>query len=353
MNKQLMMQKLKATAFNMMSNKGSENVQEVCPISIINFDKWEWAQGVGLYGLFNYYKQTKDKEMLDVLIKWYDARLKEGLPYKNVNTMAPMLTLACLYEETKNPDYVDVLTEWANWVMDEMPRTIEGGLQHICSGCENHNQIWDDTLFMTVLFLAKYGMLFDRQDMVEESKYQFLIHIKYLYDTKTGLWYHGWNFNNRDNFGSILWGRGNCWITVGICDYLEMTGIDGGLKKYLANTLKAQVDALVKYQCESGAWNTIINDPTSYEEISATAGFGCGILMGIRIGLLDKDAYLPCALKALNVVMDNINEDGTVEQVSYGTGMGNTAQEYKDIPICYMAYGNALAIMILNEGLKL
>ena len=41
MNKQIMMQKLKATAFNMMSNKGSENVQEVCPISIINFDKWD------------------------------------------------------------------------------------------------------------------------------------------------------------------------------------------------------------------------------------------------------------------------------------------------------------------------
>lgn len=47
---------------------------------------------------------------------------------------------------------------------------------------------------MTVLPLAKIGKLLNRLDYLEEAKHQFLIHIKYLQDKKSGLWYHGWTF---------------------------------------------------------------------------------------------------------------------------------------------------------------
>ena len=63
-------------------------------------------------------------------------------------------------------------------------RTNEGGLQHATYGPENKNQLWDDTLMMTVLPLAKIGKLLNRLDYLEEAKHQFLIHIKYLQDKK-------------------------------------------------------------------------------------------------------------------------------------------------------------------------
>lgn len=47
------------------------------------------------------------------------------------------------------------------------------------------------------------------------AKYQFLIHIQYLMDTTTGLWFHGWEFDGNGgghNYAKALWGRGNCWV---------------------------------------------------------------------------------------------------------------------------------------------
>ena len=54
---------------------------------------WEWTHGIGLYGIWQYYDQTGDLRMRDIVDQWFAARLAEGTT-KNVNTMAPFLTLA-------------------------------------------------------------------------------------------------------------------------------------------------------------------------------------------------------------------------------------------------------------------
>jgi unsaturated rhamnogalacturonyl hydrolase len=205
---------------------------------------------------------------------------------------------------------------------------------------------------MTVLFLAKMGMVLKRQDYVDESIRQFLVHIKYLYDKKTGLWFHGWTFIENCNFAGALWARGNCWVTAGLVDYIEMINLHGGVKDYLIDTLLAQVKGLEKLQDESGMWHTLLDDPWSYVETSSTAGFGYGILKAVRKGYIDQ-AYAKVGIKALEAVIKRIAEDGTVEQVSYGTGMGWDLDHYRKIPLCPMAYGQALAILLLNEGMKI
>src|SRR5476649_822936 len=60
---------------------------------------WEWTHGIGLYGIWQYYDQTGDPAMRDVVDSWFAARLVEGTT-KNVNTMAPLLTLAYRFEDT-------------------------------------------------------------------------------------------------------------------------------------------------------------------------------------------------------------------------------------------------------------
>jgi unsaturated rhamnogalacturonyl hydrolase len=342
---------LKITARRMTSIQ-SNGFKEVCPIGIIDFEKWEWPQGVGLYGLFKYYQDSGDASYLEYLNSWYTRRLAEGLPSRNVNTMAPMLTLACLAEKSGDRRQLEICGEWAEWIMRDMPRTTDRGLQHIVSGEANEHQLWDDTLYMTVLFLAKMGVLLKRQDYIDESVRQFLVHIKYLFDKKTGLWFHGWTFDGRHNFADALWARGNCWITAGTMDYIEMVNLDGGVRQYLLDTVTAQAEALARFQNVSGMWHTLLDDPNSYVETSATAGFGYGILKGVRLGLLDPK-FGPVGRRALEAVAANIGEDGSVNQVSYGTGMGRDLEHYRKIPLCNMAYGQALALLILCEGLKL
>lgn len=325
--------------------------KEECPIGIVDFEQWEWTQGVGLYTLWQYYKLSGDISVKGKIEKWFDRRFAEGLPEKNVNTMCPMLTLVFLYEETKDERYLPYLHEWAEFALHGMARTKEGGIQHKCSGCENKEQLWDDTLYMTVLFMAKYGSLFSKKEFVEESEYQFLLHIKYLTDRKTGLWYHGWSFERKDHFAGALWARGNSWITAGIPDYLEIAKPIGSVERIVVGAYIEQIKTLIKLQDESGLWHTLLDDTDSYLESSSSANFAYGILKGIRLDLLPKQ-YSEVAEKTIKALYYCVNENGVVGQCSYGTGMGLTLQEYKEIPICPMPYGQTLTILALIEYLK-
>ena len=325
--------------------------EEVCPIGIINFEIWEWTQGVGLYTLWQYYKLSGEISVRERIEKWFDDRFAEGLPEKNVNTMCPMLTMACLYEETKSEKYLPYLHDWANFALNEMTRTQESGIQHKCTGCENKQQLWDDTLYMTVMFMAKYGVIFDKPEFIEESEYQFLLHIKYLADRVTGLWYHGWSFDRGDHFANALWARGNSWITAGIPDYLELANPKGAVRRFIVEAYQRQCQALLKLQDESGLWNTLLDDKTSYLESSASANFAYGFLKGIRLGVLGAE-YKASAELAIQALLSCINENGVVDKCSYGTGMGMTLQDYKDIPICPMPYGQTLTVLALMEYLK-
>ena len=128
-----------------MQNDGA--VMEECPISIISMDAWEWPQGVALFAMYQYYRESGDRETLSWLLSWFDAQLDRGLPSQNINTTCPMLTLAFLYEETGRKRYLDVLKQWLDFAMNGLPRTGEGGLQHVVSGNRNEGQLWDDTLY--------------------------------------------------------------------------------------------------------------------------------------------------------------------------------------------------------------
>ncbi|WP_246096511.1 glycoside hydrolase family 88/105 protein [Paenibacillus sinopodophylli] len=330
--------------------KGS--IAETAPIGIISMDNWEWPQGVALFSLYLYYKETGKQEILDYLCGWFDRQLDGGeLPPKNVNTMCPMLTLSCLHEETGNERYLKLCREWAWHVVHEMPRTGEGALQHIVSGETNEGQVWDDTLYMTVLFMTRMGVVLEEESYIQESIRQFLVHLKYLTDPVTGLFFHGWSFVENHHFAGALWARGNSWYTAGLVDYLEMAPIPAGVEHYLISSLERQAAKLREVQAEDGMWHTLLNDPNSYKETSATAAFAYGILKAVRKGYLDE-SFAACGWRAVEAVVNQIGGDGIVQGVSYGTGMGRTLQYYKDIPRCPMPYGQSMTLLMLVETLK-
>ncbi|WP_141694934.1 beta-galactosidase BglB [Paenibacillus kribbensis] len=317
-----------------------------------SWNVWNWPQGVGLYGIYKYWKLTNDQKALDIVHEWFNARIQEGAPPKNVNTMAPLLTLAFLYEDTGNQTYLPYLEDWAEWVMHDMPRTKEDGLQHMTYGPENKNQLWDDTLMMTVLPLAKIGKLLNKPEYLEEAKKQFLIHIKYLTDKKTGLWFHGWTFEENHNYAEALWARGNCWITIAIPEIIEILELEKGdfLREFLIDTLNRQIEALANVQDVSGLWHTLINDQASYLEASASAGFAYGILKSVHKRYISQD-YKEVAHKAIRGIISEINKEGALQKVSVGTGMGDTLEFYKEIRQTTMPYGQSLAVLCLSEYL--
>lgn len=203
----------------------------------LDINIWNWPQGVGLYGLEKLQTYYGDQRYDDFLDGWFRRQLREGEPIRNINTTAPYLVLQALADRTENETYHEMCTRRANWLMNGLPRTRENGFQHVVQDL-NNQQLWVDTLFMSVLFLAREGKRQGRYDWCQEAVHQILVHIKYLYDKKTRLLFHGWSFERMDNFGGIYWGRGNSWFSYGILELLENLEdtLDGGTREFMLET---------------------------------------------------------------------------------------------------------------------
>jgi unsaturated rhamnogalacturonyl hydrolase len=214
----------------------------------------------------------------------------------------------------------------------------------------NEQQLWDDTLMMSVMPLAKIGKLLGRPQYVEEARRQFLLHIKYLVDRESGLWFHGWTFEGRHHFANALWARGNCWVTIAIPEFIELLDLQPGdaVREFLLETHLQQIRALRRLQDASGLWHTLLDDPQSYLEASATAGFGYGILKSVRKRYIGSE-FEEMGVRAVKAVLAHIDPQGELRQVSFGTPVFDDLEGYRNIPLTSMPYGQAMAILCLGE----
>ena len=317
-----------------------------------------------MLGLWQYYELTGEAEYLAIIEAWFRDRFAAGGTTKNINTMAVFLILAYVYERTGNETYRPWLDSWAEWAYHDLPRTRYGGFQHLTYLETNKDQLWDDTLMMTVMPLAKIGLVLNRPHYVEEAKRQFLLHVQYLFDRSSGLFFHGWQFTDENaagsgpghSFASARWARGNSWVTMVIPEFLELLQLDvqnDAIGMILRDVLDAQCTALARLQDASGLWRTLLDVPTddgSYLEASATAGFAYGMLKARRKRYLAGNTE--SAVAAIKGILCNVDARGELLNTSFGTGMGHDLQHYKDIPITSMPYGQAMAIMALVEFLR-
>ena len=97
----------------------------------IHFEEWEWEVGVGLYGFWQYARQQGDEGLQQAILAWYEGQLAKGLPEIQINTTAPMITLALVAGHTGRQDLLAVVNSWADDLLRTLPKTEEGGFQHV------------------------------------------------------------------------------------------------------------------------------------------------------------------------------------------------------------------------------
>ena len=316
----------------------------------ILFEEWEWEVGIGLYGFWHYAEFRQDAALKQAVLAWYEKQIAKGLPEIQINTTSPMIVLALIAGEYQRPDLLQKVNSWADALLHDLPKTEEGGLQHVVKEQANTGQLWDDTLFMTCLFLGVAGVVLKRRDLIDEAEYQFLLHTRYLSDPKSGLWYHGWTFVDKHHFADVFWGRGNAWITVVIPEFIALMGnyLNPCIRRFLTQVVTRQVYTLCELQAENGMWHTVLDDPLSPQESSATAAIAYGMLRGVRMGVFDK-AVSVHALRAFDAILARIDEEGIVLEASRGTMLGWDIQYYYDIEMAPVPYAQALTMLLLLE----
>lgn len=312
----------------------------------MNIESFDWVPGVGLYGIYQAYKKTGEKRYFDFLTEWISRHLQDAYKQITVNSVAPLLTVSYMYEETKNPEYIRVCTDLAEYVLNDAPRTADGGLEHTVTeaGAGFSDQVWADTLFMVCIFMANMGRLTGERKYGDFAAEQLCIHHRLLTDGN-GLYFHGYNGAKKDHMSAVRWGRANAWIIYSTMKILNMTGDFEG-REEICKYVQAHVKRLSELQQENGGFCTVIDNNTSYVEISATAGIIAGVKLAAESGIVDKK-YISVYEKGCSAVLNAIDTDGSVLYVSTGTPVMENEEAYKNILCTPTLYGQGLAITAL------
>ena len=243
---------------------------------------WDWPCGVAYYGISEAYEMTGKVEYLDLLKNRVDELIDLGVPKVwTVNACAMGHCLITLFQATGEQKYYDLLMSKMKYIRKDALRFADNVLQHTVSAKNDFpEQAWADTLFMAAFLLLRVGVMLKDENMIEDALNQWYWHIKYLQNSNSGLWYHGYNNITGDHMSGIYWGRANAWAAY------TMSQVGGRLPecylypKYMdiAGSLNEQLATLKTLQTENGLWRTVLDDKEAYEEVSASAGIAAAML---------------------------------------------------------------------------
>lgn len=309
---------------------------------------WDWPGGVAFYGVAEAYEATGKQEYIDLLQGWVDEWLEDGLPKLSINGVSIGHTLITLYQVTEDEKYLNVIKDMAEYLKNDAPRFADGIFQHTVNSVKDvfPEQAWVDTMMMAGLFLVRVGKLLNREDYFEDGLKQYHGHEDFLQDPVTNLYYHGWDNIAKNHMSSIYWARGNGWAALTMAKALELVEVQHPSYMIIDCSLRDQLSALVRLQDESGLWHTIVNDPSSYLEVSGSSAIAAGLIT--RGTLYNK--YIQ---KSIAGILQEIEEDGKVSKVSAGTAVMNDADGYKNVPYKRIqGWGQGLTLVFLAELLK-
>jgi unsaturated rhamnogalacturonyl hydrolase len=326
----------------------------------LSLDRWDWSQGVGLYGVSRMWEASGNKACLDFVRSWFHSHVQHR-EFGSVNYVALANTALLLLKEEADgasPEaglYRQVCTEYADWCLNRALLTSNGGFAHVWGkgGLEDYkNQLWIDTVFMAGIFMIDCGLILNRNDLVEAGIRQFDIHVDCLYDREEQLFVHGYHCIREEQLGEH-WGRGNGWMAAGLaelCRLLAGTAYEGESDRF-RQILVRLMNRASSLRGEDGLLRTLLNCPEAYPETTATALFGYAALMGARTGILDA-SFSQWGKETLHAVMGQIGPDGRVMCASGGTDCQEQAG-YLRVPYIQSLYAYGIVLMLLSEGLRL
>jgi len=278
--------------------------------------KWMWGEALLGYSLSMLDQHLKQDHYTKFLCDYCDYYVKNPPRVDQSDTSAPALITYAMQKKTGNEDYKK-LTDRVLYYIKNEPRLIEDSVNHLGNSLEGKlypKSIWVDSLMMFSVFPSLYAK--DNQDieMMNIAARQPRVMSKYMQDTNSKLWYHSYWTKQKTHYPRkpIFWGRGNGWVVASLPMILDHIG-DHEERNHIINIFKETCSALLPYQREDGAFETVFNKVgKTYRELSFTALVASGFMHGFRLGILDQ-SYLDAGLKAYKCVVDAlIYRDGGI-----------------------------------------
>lgn len=340
---------------------------------------WNYEDGCVLIGLRAMYQATGDNFYLNALRSFTDRYIEEDGNIRNyvaaeynLDYIPAGCVLYTLYDKTCEPRYRKAI-ETLEEQLRHQPRTPCGSFWHKAI---YPNQVWLDGLYMGLPFHANYAIRFGDESALDDIMLQFRNARKYLYDEKTGLYYHAWN-ETKDVFWADpktglspnFWTRAIGWYLMALADIYGMIPDNRtDLIDEMAALWKEAIDGMLRWQeKDSGLFYqlpALPNEKRNYLETSGSLTVAYSLLKGARLDVLTEPEYRAAGEKILvGIELRKFTvHDGKVELhgICKGAGLGPTGNlhrngtvdyylsedvvhdEQKGVGVCMMAYAEYL-----------
>ena len=271
-----------------------------------NHDLNDWTNGAYYIGITKAYQATGNKSYakgLKVMAeslewmprhRWYHAdditicqsylyMKEDGVEGANIQPTVDVLNRVMTEEYDWNDDIKPIYWWWCDALFMAPPVFVHYG---VLSGEDKYLKANDR------LYKECYDLLFDKEEnlFARDMKYQWKGDKEYLKEA---------------NGKKIFWSRGNGWVIGGLALLLQKMPADYENRDFYEDLFKKMAAKLKSIQPEDGMWRSSLLDPDSYPhgEVSGTGFDTFAFLWGINNRLLDRDEYLPAAMKAFKGLM--------------------------------------------------
>jgi unsaturated rhamnogalacturonyl hydrolase len=331
------------------------------PSSISSTAGWEYNHGIVLRGIEQVYRRTSDARYLAYIKKYADAYVSDSgvvnLPSAHsFDNIQPSVLLPFLFQQTGAAKY-KLAADGIRTRYDSIPRNADKGFWHKQT---YPNQMWLDSIYMGMPFLARYGAVFGTcgsfcGDTVVE---QVLLIAQHVRDTTTGLLYHAWDdsavgqkaawADATSGRSPVVWGRALGWYAMALVDLLgDLPASQSGaadmrtILTSLAAGLKSTQDAT------TGLWFQVVDQGSKSDDWLETSGSGMfvyALKVAVDRGYLDA-SYLAVANKGWQGLQTKVTTD------SGGLPTINGAVQGMGVQTNYAGYINQTSLANSPHGL--
>jgi unsaturated rhamnogalacturonyl hydrolase len=308
--------------------------------------KWNYEQGLMLWAMYQMSLHTDDakyyqfvEQNLDQYIQ-ADGRIKlYKMSDYNLDLIAPGRALLTL-NRNAGLDRYRIAADTLRRQLREQPRTREGGFWHKKI---YPYQMWLDGLYMAEPFYAMYAQRHGESEAFEDIANQFIWIARHTRDSKTGLYYHGWDESKQQQWANkntgcspSFWGRSMGWFVMGLVDVLDYFPKEHPKREALVAILKDVCAGLLKWRdTETSLWYLVLDQGVregNYLESSSAGMFTYAFAKGARQGYLDKE-YFRAAEQSFDGILKHhvtTDENGFVNLHHTIKGAGLGGNPYRD-----------------------
>ena len=279
---------------------------------------WNYIDGCMIKAILEMYAITMNEKYFQFADAFIDAKVREDgtiegydVSELNIDNVNAGKTLFELYDLTGKEKYRKAI-DLVYSQIQLMPRTKEGSFWH-----KNiyPNQVWLDGLYMCQPFYIEYETKYNDKKNYDDIYKQFFNVVKNMRDERTGLYYHAYD-ESREMFwcdkvtglSANYWLRASGWYAMALLDTLDKA--DASISEpyeRLKQVFVDFMDAMLRYQDESGMWYQVVNRGgmnRNYLETSGSSIMAYALLKGVRLGFL-PESYATYGKKAFDGICKN------------------------------------------------